>query len=67
VAWFVRPGPQCRKPFLEFTVGGLVGVAPGVIAVSMSGELLGLTFLGMALSFGGLTAGASLGWKSPTG
>jgi hypothetical protein len=55
--------PKVEVCFLSSLFGALVGAAPGLILASSSGELLGLTFLGLGLIVAGLIAGASIGWR----
>lgn len=50
---------------LNMLYGGLVGVAVGMVLVSLSGELLGLTLLGLVLMLFGLIIGAREGWRRP--
>ena len=43
--------------------GGLLGAVPGLILVSVSGELLGLLVVGMVLIPSGLVVGSIAGWR----
>ena len=49
--------------FLNMLFGGLLGATPGLILVAVSGELIGLTLIGLLLILVGFIVGARIFWK----